>query len=84
MGWLFRLSRGLPCEVDSWEQAGGGRPPVGVRLAEAWGRWDGLMAAHHYLGFRIPVGESLKCVAEQEGRWLALLGWSGFLAVSSG
>ena len=33
------------------------------------------MAAHHYLGFRILVGESLKYVAEQGDSWLALLGW---------
>ncbi|MHB1625934.1 MAG: Druantia anti-phage system protein DruA [Candidatus Dormibacteria bacterium] len=33
------------------------------------------MAAHHYLGFRTLVGESLKYVAEQDGSWLALLGW---------
>ena len=53
------------------------RPPLVVRLArpEEEGRWDGLMAAHHYLGSRILVGESLKYVAEQDGGWLALLGW---------
>lgn len=37
--------------------------------------WDRLMAAHHYLGFQQLVGESLKYVAELEGRWVALLGW---------
>ncbi len=37
--------------------------------------WDRLMAAHHFLGFQRFVGESLKCVAELEGRWVALLGW---------
>ncbi len=63
--------------MDSWEQAGTGRPPVVVRLVrpEEVGRWDELMDTHHYLGFRILVGESLKYVAEREGRWLALLGW---------
>jgi len=39
-------------------------------------RWDELMATHHYLGFRKLVGESLKYVAEEGGRWLALLGWA--------
>ena len=42
---------------------------------EERGRWDGLMAEHHYLGFRSLVGESLRYVAEVEGRWLALCGW---------
>src|SRR4030065_20889 len=37
--------------------------------------WDRLMAAHHYLGVRRLVGESLRYVAEQGGQWLALLGW---------
>lgn len=55
----------------------GGSGPAQVRLIEAGeaGRWDELMAAHHYLGIRILVGESLKYVAEQDGSWLALLGW---------
>ncbi|MHB1527435.1 MAG: Druantia anti-phage system protein DruA [Candidatus Dormibacteria bacterium] len=53
------------------------RPPVVVRLVrpDETRRWAELMVAHHYLGFRILVGESLKYVAEQEGSWLALLGW---------
>jgi Domain of unknown function (DUF4338)/DDE_Tnp_1-associated/Transposase DDE domain len=38
-------------------------------------QWDRLMRAHHYLGFRGWVGESLRYVAEIQGRWLALLGW---------
>jgi len=33
------------------------------------------MREHHYLGFRSFVGESLRYVAEWEGRWVALLGW---------
>jgi len=55
----------------------GGSGPVQVRLIEAGegGQWDELMAVHHYLGFRTLVGESLKYVAEQDGSWLALLGW---------
>ena len=48
-----------------------------VRLARAneVARWDHLMAAHHYLGMRRLVGESLRYVAEEGGKWLALLGW---------
>lgn len=38
-------------------------------------RWDGLMAEHHYLGFRSLVGESVRYVAEVKGRWVALSGW---------
>ncbi len=38
-------------------------------------KWDRLMSTHHYLGFRHLVGESLKYVAELQGRWVALLGW---------
>jgi predicted transposase YbfD/YdcC len=37
--------------------------------------WDTLMATHHYLGFRSLVGESIRYVAEMQGRWVALLGW---------
>ena len=35
-----------------------------------------LLRAHHYLGFRGVVGESLAYVAEADGRWLALLLWA--------
>lgn len=40
-------------------------------------RWAELMAEHHYLGFRLLVGNSLKYVAEAHGEWLALMGWGG-------
>jgi hypothetical protein len=39
-------------------------------------RWNRLMAQHHYLGNAHLVGETLRYVAEHQGRWLALLGWS--------
>ena len=63
--------------LGSGAAGAGGSGPVQVRLIEAGegGQWDELMAAHHYLGFRTLVGESLKYVAEQDGSWLALLGW---------
>ena len=53
------------------------RQRVTVRLVQPdeVSRWDELMVGHHYLGFRILVGESLKYVAEQGDSWLALLGW---------
>jgi len=49
-----------------------------VRLIEPSERpeWDKLMADQHYLGFKKLVGESLRYVAEAQGHWVALLGWS--------
>jgi hypothetical protein len=59
--------QGSRCELRS----------VVVRLVDPGERvqWDGLMREHHYLGFRGWVGESLRYVAEWQGRWVALLGW---------
>jgi hypothetical protein len=37
--------------------------------------WNQLIREHHYLGFQGWVGESLRYVAEWEGRWVALVGW---------
>lgn len=37
--------------------------------------WNELMKAHHYLGFRQLVGESIKYVATIRERPVALLGW---------
>ena len=50
---------------------------VVVRLAlpEERLRWDALMHAHHYLGFKQFAGRGLRYVAEWNGEWLALLGW---------
>lgn len=44
--------------------------------AEERARWRQLMNAHHYLGFRPIVGESLWYVATVEERWVALLAWA--------
>lgn len=38
-------------------------------------RWKELVRRHHYLGERL-VGQTLLHVAEVEGHWVALLGWS--------
>jgi hypothetical protein len=48
-----------------------------VRPIRAWEeeRWNELMAAGHYLGFRRLVGETLKYVAEEGDEWKALVGW---------
>jgi len=45
-----------------------------VRCEER-GRWRQLMNAHHYLGFRPIVGESLWYVATCGEQWVALVGW---------
>ena len=37
--------------------------------------WDALMERHHYLGFRVIVGESMKYVAFLCDRPVALIGW---------
>jgi hypothetical protein len=39
-------------------------------------RWNQLVRQHHYLKETRLVGESLRYVAQQDGRWIALLGWS--------
>lgn len=39
-------------------------------------RWNAEVAAHHYLHNAALVGEQLCYVAEYQGTWLALLGWS--------
>lgn len=39
-------------------------------------RWNVAVAAHHYLQNATLVGEHLCYVAEYQGNWLALLGWS--------
>ncbi len=39
-------------------------------------RWDELVSQRHYLQNANLVGERLCYVAEHQGQWLALLGWS--------
>ncbi len=59
------------------------RRPKGADLivrpvrCEERGRWRQLMNAHHYLGFRPIVGQSLWYVATFQNQWVALLGWGG-------
>ena len=43
--------------------------------SEERARWRQLMEAHHYLGFRPIVGQSLWYLASLEDEWVALLGW---------
>ena len=51
---------------------------IQVRLVrpEEEAHWDDLMVQHHYLKSARMVGEQLRYVAEYQGQWLALLGWS--------
>ena len=64
---------------DQWggTEVGPTKEWLQVRLvgADEVERWDWMMMAHHYLGMRRLVGESLRYVAEEGGQWLALLGW---------
>jgi len=57
-----------------------GANAIGVRVRpvrwEERARWRELMNAHHYLGFRPIVGESLWYVATAGERWVALLAWA--------
>ena len=46
-----------------------------INIAER-SQWDAIMAKHHYLGFKSLVGKSIRYVAEIQGQWVALLGWS--------
>jgi len=51
---------------------------IEVRLvrAEEEARWEELMSQHHYLKSGRMVGEQLRYVAEYQGQWMAILGWS--------
>ena len=48
------------------------RPVRGIKEQR---RWDRLVAAHHYLGFKGFYGRALRHVAVAGGTWLALVGW---------
>src|ERR1051326_5928599 len=49
---------------------------VRLVLPEEQGRWDQLVSEHHYLKNAHLVGERLCYVAEYQGQWVGLLGWS--------
>src|ERR1700677_1235513 len=55
----------------------GAGPSLEVRPlgAEELERFEGLLAAKHYLGSPPPVGDFLRQVVVREGRWVALLVW---------
>lgn len=39
-------------------------------------RWDATMRQNHYLGFKTMVGETMRYVAEVDGKWAALVGFA--------
>jgi hypothetical protein len=49
-----------------------------VRLVrpEELEEWNRLAVKHHYLKSADLVGEQLRYVAEYQGQWMALIGWS--------
>jgi Domain of unknown function (DUF4338)/DDE_Tnp_1-associated/Transposase DDE domain len=66
-----RLSLSDPVEAAVLAQV-----TVRLVLPQEQARWDELICKHHYLKNAHLVGERLCYVAEYQGQWLALLGWS--------
>jgi len=66
--------KSIPCDPDAEDVLSG----VVVRLIRPaeLRRWNRLLTEHHYLGNAHLVGETLRYVAEYQGKWLALMGWS--------
>ena len=62
--------------TDPAEQAVLARVQVRLISEAERPRWDQLIEQHHYLQHARLVGEQLRYVAEWEGQWVALLGWS--------
>ncbi|MGC8474041.1 MAG: hypothetical protein ACP5PW_06510 [Candidatus Dormibacteria bacterium] len=47
------------------------------------GRFNAELDRHHWLGHRL-VGETMRYVAIEDGRWVALVGGSSLFRVGSG
>lgn len=63
--------------TDPVERAFLSRVQVRLTTTESENReWDKRMAEKHYLESARMVGEQLRYVAEVDGQWVALLGWS--------
>lgn len=62
--------------TDETERAVLQRVQVRLICAAERARWDAEIAQKHYLKKAHLVGEQLRYVAEVEGQWVALLGWS--------
>lgn len=73
------LPRGV-MKTEPWKQFADGEilERVRVRLIkpEEKARWDELIAERHYLRNAHLVGRQLRYVAEVDGQWVALVGWS--------
>jgi hypothetical protein len=75
-----RARRGaLPCAASEAD-----REPVDIALRRIavrpiepgeLSRWRAEMERHHYLGDGVIVGETVRHVAEEGGRWVALVAW---------
>ena len=61
--------------LTSSQQANLHRVQVRPILPTERERWNTLMQAHHYRGFRTLAGRTLRYVATLDDRWVALLGW---------
>jgi hypothetical protein len=61
---------------DAAERACLQRVQVRLITEEERSRWDSEMEQKHYLKSSRMVGEQLRYVAEIDGQWVALLGWS--------
>ncbi|MBU2774393.1 DUF4338 domain-containing protein [Acidithiobacillus ferrooxidans] len=61
--------------LTSHQQASLHRIEVRPILPTERERWNTLMQAHHYRGFRTMAGRTLRYVATLDDRWVALLGW---------
>ena len=78
--WLFGRGRCVKSRMEKSEAVAERLNVVfGVAVrparADERRRWDGLMAEHHYLGFKQFAGRGLRHVAEWRGHWVALVGW---------
>lgn len=65
-----------PPPLDPNEPAVLDRVRVRLLTAGERARWDELIRTQHYLHNAGLVGEQLRYVAEVDGQWVALLGWS--------
>ncbi len=61
-------------QLDLYEVMAGVR--VRLVMREEMEHWKALIRERHYLGLRHLVGETMYYVAEVNGHWVALLGWS--------
>jgi len=73
---MGRMSNSRLVLTDPAEAAVVEKTPVRLVRPEEGARWDELIVQHHYLKSARMVGEQLRYVAEYQGQWLALLGWS--------